>query len=432
MTDWLAFPPVVGLRGEIAVPGSKSASNRALVLAAISSSPVRIVRLLDSEDTRVLARSLEAMGARIERSEGGGVRVAGPLGVSSDRTTLLDAGESGTAARFLAALAAAVPGRFRLIGAPRLSERPMAELVAALRAGGARVEGESRADALPLGIEGGSLASGALTIDAARSSQFVSALLIAGAALPEGIEVRPRGPVASAPYVAMTLAALADFGHGVARAEDAIRVRPGGNAPSEYRVPGDYSSTVPLLAACGISGGEITVGGLDFPSADADAGALPVLEKMGLEIHGEMGRLRARRRDGTLSAACVRATDFPDAVPSLAALAAFAEGESRFEGIAHLRDKESDRIAALAALLEAAGVPARAERDGLSVGGGRRTGDPVLRRFPTAGDHRIAMAAALLALRIPGALIERPGCVAKSYPAFFRDLDSLAVRPLAS
>jgi 3-phosphoshikimate 1-carboxyvinyltransferase len=430
MSDWLAFPPVRELAGHVAVPGSKSASNRALVLAALSPTPVQILGLLDSEDTRALARCLRAMGARIESSVDA-TSVAGPLGVDAAGTVELDAGESGTAARFLAALAAAVPGRFRLTGSRRLSQRPMFELVDALRAGGAGLEAEEpEAGALPLGIAGGSLRAAAVAVDASRSSQFLSALLIAGAARPEGIEVRAEGRVASAPYVAMTVAALAEFGYDVVRTGATIRVRPGRGAPERYRVPGDYSSAVPLLAACGIAGGEILVSGLDFPSGDPDASALPVLASMGMEIRGDPAGVRARRGAGTaLSAVRVRAADFPDAVPALAALAAFADGESRFEGIAHLRGKESDRIASLAALFEAAGVPALAASDSLRVGGGSRDASASLRLLPTAGDHRIAMAAALLSLRIGGALIQSPGCVAKSYPAFFRDLDSLCIRP---
>src|SRR5262252_8044565 len=154
MTDWLAIPTARALRGEIAVPGSKSASNRALVIASLSPRPTEIRGLLDSEDTRVMLACLAAMGTRIERS-GGTLRVAGPPGVRRDRVTELDAGDSGTAARFLTALCACVPGRFRLRGSPRLSERPMRELVAALRAGGAAIESQDAEDRLPLSIEGG-------------------------------------------------------------------------------------------------------------------------------------------------------------------------------------------------------------------------------------------------------------------------------------
>ena len=165
--------------------------------------------------------------------------------------------------------------------------------------------------------------------------------------------------------------------------------------------------------------------GLVAPSADADARALPVLERMGVKLAWGMGAVTARARRGALSPVTAVATDFPDAVPALAALAALAPGESRFEGIAHLRLKESDRIAALAALLTAAGARASAMEDSLVVEGpaGPRADSVV--RLPTFGDHRIAMAGGLLALALPGLLIESPDCVSKSYPSFFKDLATI-------
>jgi 3-phosphoshikimate 1-carboxyvinyltransferase len=199
-------------------------------------------------------------------------------------------------------------------------------------------------------------------------------------------------------------------------------------SPSCYDVPGDYSSAIPLLAACGIAGGQVELAGLAWPSADPDAAAVAVLERMGLEIRTGASGIHARCSGPAPAAVRVRATDFPDAVPPLAALAAFARTESRFDGVAHLKEKESDRIEALARLLAAAGVGSAAEPDALRVSGAPATARSGLTRLPTFGDHRIAMAAGLLALRIPGVLIENPGCVAKSYPEFFRDLETIVVR----
>jgi 3-phosphoshikimate 1-carboxyvinyltransferase len=168
----------------------------------------------------------------------------------------------------------------------------------------------------------------------------------------------------------------------------------------------------------------VTVTGLVFPSADADARALPVLERMGLKLEGTSEAVTVRARRSDLRPVAVVATDFPDAVPALAALAALAPGESRFEGIAHLRLKESDRIAALAALLTAAGATATALEGSLVVEGPAAPRAGAV-RLPTFGDHRIAMAAALLSLALPGLLIENPDCVSKSYPEFFRDLATI-------
>jgi 3-phosphoshikimate 1-carboxyvinyltransferase len=427
MTDYLAFPPAAGVRGTVAAPPSKSATNRALVLAALSDSAVEIANPLESEDTQALRRCLAAIGARFETVPGG-LRVCGPLAGPGDRETSLDAGESGTAARFLAAVASATAGRFLLTGAGRLRERPVGELVEALRSGGAAIEYAGAPGHLPLAISGGSLHSGRITVDASRSSQFLSALLLAAPAVPGGLAVVSAAGVASAPYVETTLACLRAFGHEVSgglAAPEGIRVKRGVNLVRRHEVPGDYSSALPLLAAAGAAGGQVTVTGLVTPSADADAGALPVLERMGFGLARGAASITARARRAALSPVTVVATDFPDAVPALAALAALAPGESRFEGIAHLRVKESDRIAALAALLTAAGARAIALEEALVVEGpaGPRAGGAV--RLPTFGDHRIAMAGGLLSLALPAILIENPDSVSKSYPSFFKDLATI-------
>jgi 3-phosphoshikimate 1-carboxyvinyltransferase len=446
LTSWLAFPPADEVRGAVRVPSSKSATNRALVLAALAGSRVEIVRPLESDDTRVLARCLRAMGARIETA-GDGLAVTGPLGVSGERVVELDAGESGTAARFLAAIATAIPGNFRLTGAPRLRQRPMGPLVEALRRAGAEIREEAEAGRLPLRIRGGTRPRGRVEVDASESSQYLSALLLLGAAgaargSSDPLEVSAAGPIASEPYVATTADSLAAFGYRVERTgatwsvASVASVVPsaGSRAPvARYETPGDYSSAVPLLAAAGICGGEVVVRGLRWPSNDADARALPALERMGVEIETSSDEIVARGQRGRLRPASIAASEFPDAVPALAAVAAFAPGESRFEGISHLRIKESDRLTAIARVIELSGRGASDDASSLTIRGrsvAAGAGE-VIRdggNFPTFGDHRIAMAGALVALVLGGVRIENPGCVAKSYPDFFRDLDALATR----
>ena len=429
MTDFLAFPPAGAVRGTVRAPSSKSATNRALLIAAIGADPVELLGPLDSEDTRALAACLEAMGAEISRTDRG-VLVRGPLGRAAGRPTRLDAGSSGTAARFLAAVAAAVPGDWRLDGDPRLRERPIAELVAALVSAGASVRYDARDGFLPLAIAGGTLHGGrTVTVDASRSSQFLSALLLAGAALEGGISVRPIGPVVSAPYVEATIETLNAFGYDARRRDDgSIEVRRGtGARPETYAVPGDWSSAVPFLAAVGIAGGEVEVTGLAWPSSDADARASEALELMGIVVRRDRGSIVARAEEGGLRPVSISARDFPDAVPSLAALAAHAAGESRFRGIAHLRGKESDRLDAIVKLFAAAGIRASAGDDELIVAGPPRSVSGLM-RLPTFEDHRIAMSAALISLSSAGALIESPDRVSKSYPRFFRDLETILVR----
>lgn len=426
MTDFLAIPPARGLAGELRVPSSKSATNRVLLAAALASEPIEILRPLESDDTAALRRCLAAMGASITEVPGG-LCVHGPLAGPPGRTTPLDAADSGTAARFLAAAAAAVPGRFALTGSPRLRERPIGELVDALRNAGARIAYDGREGCLPLSIEGGALASGEVAVDASRSSQFLSALLLAAVGVEGGLSVRATGDVASAPYVGMTTETLRELGHEVVEDSGAIRVRRGRRLAGRYATPGDYSSAVPFLAAVAGAGGRIRLTGLRWPSGDADARALPVLQSMDLAISASAAGLEASASGGRPKPVSVRATDFPDAVPALAAVAALGQGQSRFEGIGHLRLKESDRLAALAELLSSAGARAEVDGDTLFVAGPASAPSGAT-RLRTRRDHRMAMAAAILSLKLPGLLVENPGCVSKSYPAFFRDLESLCVR----
>jgi len=428
MADFLAIPPAREMAGEVRVPPSKSATNRVLLAAALTGEALEIAGPLESDDTAALRRCLAAMGAAIAEFPGG-LSVRGPLAGGSGRPTALDAADSGTAARFLAATAAAVPGRFSLTGSARLRERPIGELVDALRSAGARIAYEGREGFLPLAIEGGSLVSGSITVDASRSSQFFSALLLAAVAVEGGLAVRASREVASAPYVEMTVETLRALGHDVSEDSGAIRVRRGDQLTRSYEVLGDYSSAVPLLAAVAAVGGRIRLTGLRWPSADADAHAFPVLESMGLAISASSRAVEASAPGGGPRPVSVRATGFPDAVPSLAAAAAFGVGQSRFEGVGHLRLKESDRLAALSELLSSVGAKAAVEGDALVVAGPAvhaLSSEP--RRLGTRRDHRLAMAAGILSLKLPDLLIEDPGCVSKSYPAFFRDLERLCVR----
>jgi 3-phosphoshikimate 1-carboxyvinyltransferase len=428
VTDYLAFPPVREVKGSVRAPSSKSATNRALLLAALSPERVDLVRPLVSDDTRALTRCLQAMGSTVDETPAR-LAVRGPLGGSRRDEIVLDAGASGTAARFLAALAAAVPGRYLLTGSAQLLGRPMAELVLALRSAGATVDSTGREGFLPLSIRGASLRSGAVSVDASRSSQFLSALLLAAVAVEGGLIIRSEGVVASAPYVDTTLEALGDFGHSVRRgAAGEIEVRRGRSAMTAYEVPGDWSSALPFFAAAGIAGGEVSVTGLRWPSSDADARALDTLAAMGVAIDRDAAAIRARGDRRALVPVSVEARDFPDAVPALAALAAFATGESRFRGIAHLRLKESDRIASLEALAAAAGAASASREDELAITGPPRQRPTGVGLLPTFDDHRLVMAAALFSLALPSLLIETPDGVAKSYPGFFRDLETILVR----
>src|SRR5262249_6913988 len=241
--DCLAVPPARGVRGTVAAPPSKSATNRAFVLAALSDTPVEIESPLKSADTNALLRCLAAMGAGFQATPRG-LSGHGPLGATAGREVVLDAGESGTAARFLTALAAATPGDFVVTGARRLRERPVGELVAALASLGAGIEPDRESGGFPLRIHGGRLRAGRVAVDASRSSQFFSALLLAAPAVAGGLEVSAFSGVASAPYVGTTLESLRAFGHEVTGAlgeGGSIRVARGTSSVERYAVAGDYS-----------------------------------------------------------------------------------------------------------------------------------------------------------------------------------------------
>lgn len=411
------------LEGTLRVPGSKSVTNRALVAAALAGGRSEIVAPLDSDDTRVLAQALVRLGATV--TVGSGVwEVAGPLSGSGSEEVVLDIGPAGTPARFLLALLPALPGRFVLDGSARMRERPMGPLVAALRDRGARIEALGAEGFLPLRIEGGTLTGGEISIRADVSSQFVSALLLASPVVAGGLSVRTEGRPVSGAYVELTRRVLSSF------APEGVYL------PARFVVPGDDSAACFPIAGALVSGGRVRLEGLDPESPQPDA----VFRKWAVEAGGSL-RWEGKGEDavlvvngrgggsaGTMDAVDADVDPAPDAALPLAALLAFSRGSSRLRGVARLRAKESDRLATALDLLERSGAVARAEGDGedpvLVLDGPR--GRPRRADFAASDDHRVAMAAAVLALTLPaGCTLDSPGVVAKSYPRFWDDWTSL-------
>jgi 3-phosphoshikimate 1-carboxyvinyltransferase len=412
-----AVPARGPFAGAVEAPPSKSHTNRALLLAALADHPVAIDRPLSCGDADALVGALSAAGVGVARSEDGLVVSPGspPRGEAT-----LDVRESGTACRFLAAYAAATPGlRAFLTGSPRLCQRPIGALVEALRALGAEIRYLGLPGFPPLSITGKELAGGTVAVDASESSQFASALLLVAPRLADGIALTLTGPAVSRAYLETTREALESAGIAMPGEGRAFAVEAGQRvAAARLAIPGDYSSGASMAAAVAAAGGRLTIGRLPWPSSQADAKAFDVLERMGVAIEREGGAITVSGRART--GVSVDAADFPDAVPVLSAVAAGAEGESVFAGVAHLRLKESDRIAAIQDILAAGGSSARFESGLLRVSGGRRVpDDPPF--FPTRADHRIVMAAAVLSLS-GGGFVEGPRAVEKSYPSFFSDL----------
>ncbi|MBP7676667.1 MAG: 3-phosphoshikimate 1-carboxyvinyltransferase [Thermoanaerobaculia bacterium] len=405
------------LSGRVRIPGSKSLTNRALVAAALAPGRSELVDPLDCDDTRVLAAALGALGATVRRGARSWI-VEGPLTGAPGGERTIDVGPAGTPARFLLALLAALPGRFVLDGSPRMRERPMQPLVEALASLGARIEPLGREGFLPLRVEGGTLGTGTLSIRSDVSSQFVSALLLASPAVAGGLDVRSAGRAASGAYVELTRQVLAVF---------APEGRP---TPARYAVPADDSAACFPIAGALVSRGRVEIEGLDPASAQPDA----VFRRWAADAGGTLrwegtGEEAVLVVEGSARRGVEADVDpAPDAALPLAALVAFARGASRLRGVARLREKESDRLAAAEDLLVRAGAEARVEaesgEESLLVDG--LAGQPVRADFRAWGDHRVAMAAAVLALALPeGSTLDDPGVVSKSYPAFWSDWSSL-------
>jgi len=402
-----------GLSGRIAVPGSKSLTQRGLAAAAAAGGGSRVVAPLDAEDPRLLFEGLRAAGFEL-RWEDGEIVAAGRREVAAGECSL---GNNGTGVRFLIALLAALPGEWRVDGSPRLRERPVAPLVQALRTLGAEIRGEGEEDRLPLVIRGAAILGGEVVVDASVSSQFVSALLLLGARLPRGLVVRLPAPPPSRPYLDLTADVLAEFGSGVAADRDGTRYEVAGGAlrPSSYVVEGDWSAAAFPLCGAAVAGGRVEVAGVRRESRQGDAVVLDILARAGCEVASSPAGVALRGPASGRVEADLR--NAPDLFPALAVLAARCGG--RLEGLAALRVKESDRLAVMTAHLSRLGLPVHCGDDWFEAAGGdgRRSAEP----FDPAADHRIAMALAVAGSFIDGVTVANPGCVAKSWPTFWRD-----------
>ena len=407
--------------GSAQPPGSKSLTHRAYALALLARRSVEIVRPLDAEDTRLFAAALGNLGFRIEHR--GESVIVTPSG-RDPRRAEIDCGNAGTLLRFLVALLATVPGEWTLDGTPRLRERPVGPLAAALAALGVRVEWRGAAGHAPLVVHGGRLPGGRVRLDAGESSQYLSALLLAGQRAGAELEIEvPR--LVSSPYVDLTVDLIARQGGRVERRRDGAWV----TAPSDLRggtivVEPDLSSAAYPAAAAALTGGDLLLEGVALDSKQGDVRFLRLLAEMGAAVAAEPGGVRVRGRD--LRALDADLSELPDQVPTLAALAPFARGTTRISNVAHLRLKESDRLAAMTSELVRAGAAVDERADGLSVRGvWAETAPPATPvEIDPHDDHRIAMAMALVGLRRPHLSIAHPEVVAKSYPAFFAALDS--------
>jgi len=425
LVEPLTAPPDAVVR----VPGSKSITNRALVCAALAGGRSTLSNVGFSDDTEAMLDCVARLGAdvRVDR-DAATAYVVGTAGVLAPGPIELDTRLAGTTSRFVTALVALGRGRYRIDGAGPLRARPMGPLHDALVELGASVEPEGEPGHLPVVIETTGLTGGRLAMPGDVSSQFVTALLLVGPATAQGIEIELTTELVSRPYLDMTAAVMGWFGVDDAVVEERrVAVRPGRYRRTERVVEPDASSAAYLWAAAAITGGRVAVPGLSSASLQGDVGFAGVLARMGAQVEERPDPRGASmtevRGTGFLHGIDVDLADLSDTVPTLAAVAAFADGPTRISGVGFIRSKESDRIGALVGELRRCGVEADEEPDGLVVRPG--ADGPHGARVRTFGDHRIAMAFALIGLRVPGIEIEDPDVVGKSFPGFWSALDAL-------
>lgn len=384
------------LSGAVRVPASKSAAHRALIAAALSDGPTAVYIDALNNDIEATLACLTRLGARIDRDPNGGRLTVTPIGSATSDVVTLDCGESGSTLRFLLPVACALGTKARFTGRGRLPERPNAALTGALRQHGARID----SDALPMNAAG-PLSGGAWELPGNVSSQYVTGLLFALPLLHEDSEIRLTSPLQSASYVDMTLNTLRDFGVEIVPTASGWRV-PGNQtyrSPGDVRVEGDWSAAAFWLAANAM-GANIDVTSVSRPTAQGDSAAADLLGRPEID-----------------------ATNVPDLVPALAAAAAVLPQRTTITGAARLRLKESDRLKAVADMIGNLGGQVKITADGLIIDGGRplRGG-----RVDGMNDHRIVMAAAILAARAGGPVtVSDAQAVSKSYPDFFNHFKAL-------
>jgi len=419
MTDSLAITPLVRpAAASLRPPGSKSITNRALVCAALAEGTSTLSGALDSEDTQVMIAALGKLGIDVAVRDGGQtLEIAGCGGTLPVTSADLYVANSGTTVRFLTALVALGHGRYRLDGTPRMRERPIQDLLDTLAELGVRARSEQPGGCPPVMIEAAGLPGGRATTRGDVSSQFLSGLLMAAPYAASELELSIAGQLVSQPYIRMTLSVMRSFGIAIETDElERFRIA----APRKYRgtrydIEPDASAASYFWAAAAISGGRVTVEGLSRESLQGDVAFCDCLAQMGCPIVAAADRITAV--GGALRGIDVDMNAISDTVQTLSAVALFA----RIRGVGHIRHKETDRIGALATELRKFGATVEEHSDGLTIVPGKLRGATI----DTYHDHRMAMSLSLVGLRVPGVVINDPGCTAKTYPGFFDDLARL-------
>lgn len=422
----LTLKPISKVEGEINLPGSKSLSNRALLVAALAKGTTKITNLLASDDTRHMLNALKQLGVQYTLSENKTectiIGNGGPI--DSDMFQELFLGNAGTAMRPLCAALCLGQGAYMLTGEPRMKERPIGHLVDALRQAGADISYKEREGYPPLQIEANGLNGGEVQIEGAISSQFLTALLLAAPMVKEDMTISIIGELVSKPYIDITLHIMEIFGVSVVNDNyETFSIKGGQSyqAVETYMVEGDASSASYFLAAAAIKGGTVKVTGIGRDSIQGDVQFVDVLEQMGARV--EWGDTYVSVTRDVLSAIDMDFNHIPDAAMTIATTALFCKGTTTLRNIYNWRVKETDRLFAMATELRKVGAEVEEGEDYLKI-----TAPKVLKHaaIDTYDDHRMAMCFSLLALDPASVTINEPECTAKTFPTYFEVFESIS------
>ncbi len=399
------------------VPGSKSITQRALVAAALADGESLVRSPLHSEDTRMLRGALEAMGVSI-RDMGKDLVVTGRSGELDMPESEIFMGNNGTGIRFMVAVAGLVSGITVLSGTDRMAERPVQPMLDALAGWGVSAQSVHGTGCPPVRIESSGITGGETLLQAAKSSQFLSAMLLVAPYAAEPAVIRLDGPLVSRPYVDITLAVMDAFAVRVEEHDNAFFIPREYYRAMDYAVEGDASSASYFWAAAAVAGGSVTVANIPENPLQGDAAFADILGLMGCIVEkGPHGVTVKGPAPDRLQGIEIDMGKWPDVVPTLAVVASFARGTTHITNVEHLRIKETDRLKAMATELGRLGVDIQEEKDGLIIRGGEGYHGA---EIETYDDHRIAMCFAVASLRVPGIRILDPGCVSKSFPDFWK------------
>lgn len=427
------FPPTLRIQpasgavdADVTLPGSKSITNRALIIAALADGTSILNQALFSDDTVYMSESLKRLGIKVAPDEANQLfTVHGRAGEIPATESSLFIGNSGTSARFLTAMAALGSGTYRIDGTPRMRQRPISPLLDALQGLGVDARSDSGDGCPPVTITSNGLRGGTVAMPGDTSSQYFTGLLMVGPLTERGLEIGVHGDLVSKPYLDLTIATMRDFGVEVTNHEYRRFSVPGGQRydARTYPIEPDASAASYFLALAAVTGGRIRVRNLGRGSIQGDVRFVDVLEQMGCEVRKDDFSIQVTGPD-RLNGVDVDMNAISDTMPTLAAIAPLADGTVTIRNVEHVRHKETDRISAMVAELQRLGIDVDERQDGLTV----HPGKPKPSTVQTYDDHRIAMSFAILGSRVDGITIDDPACVAKTFPGFFDTLNDVTRR----